>query len=195
MPNRNPRAWTLSFAALLLAGCGTARPYDPAQVPAAQQQQAADVGDCMSKTRHDFHNPSDFVRCFTEAELRFARAIHVSDPRMLDGFRRQMADIGRRADAHRISWADVAHLMNEAEQNFENNLAAAYRADDARRAAAGQAGATQAAAYRADDARRAAAGQAGATQAAAIAQRQPDCAPVSDAAGSMAAALDPNACR
>jgi hypothetical protein len=174
MPNRNPRAWTLSFAALLLTGCGTARPYDPAQVPAAQQQQAADVSDCMSKSCDDFHNPSDFVRCFTEAELRFARAIHVSDPRMVDAFRRQMADIGHRADAHEISWAEVAHLMNEAEQNFENNLAAAYRADDVRRAAAGQ---------------------AGATQAAAIAQPQPDCAPVSRAAGSMAAALDPNACR
>ncbi len=174
MPNLKPRAWALSCAALLLTGCGTARPYDPAQVPAAQQRQAADVEDCMSKSRDDFHNPSDFVRCFTEAELRFARAIHVSDPRMLDAFRRQMADIGRRADAHAVSWAEVARLMNGAERTFENNLADAYRMDDARR--------------------RAAAGQTGAVQAAASAP-QPDCTPVSQAAGSMAAALDPNACR
>jgi hypothetical protein len=174
MPNRTPRAWALPCAALLLAGCGTARPYDPAQVPAAQQQQAADVEDCMSRSRDDFHNPSDFVRCFTEAELRFARAIHVSDPRMLEAFRRQMADIGRRADAHEVSWAEVAHLMNEAERNFETNLADAYRQDQARRAAAGQ---------------------TGATQAAATAQQQPDCGPSKFPAGSMAAALDPNACR
>lgn len=172
MPNLKPRAWALSCAALLLTGCGTARPYDPAQVPAAQQQQAADVEDCMSKSRDDFHNPSDFVRCFTEAELRFARAIHVNDPRMLDAFRRQMADIGHRADAHEVSWAQVAHLVNEAERNFENNLVAAYRADD--------------------DRRRARAGRPAVQSASAP---QPDCTPVSHAAGSMAAALDPNACR
>ena len=166
------RALAPSLAALLLAGCGTARPYDPAQVPAAQQQQAADAEVCMSKSRDDFHNPSDFVRCFTQAELRFARAIHVSDPRMLDGFRRQMAAIGRRADVHEISWAEVAHLMNEAERSFETNLADAYRQDDARR--------------------RAQAGEPAAAQP--VATRASDCTPSKYPTGSMAAALDPNAC-
>ncbi len=174
MPNCNPRALALSLAALLLAGCGTARPYDPAQVPAAQQQQTANVEHCLAKGRNAYHKPSDLVRCFIQAEVEFARAIHVGDPRLVDAFRRQMLDIGSRADARRINWDEMVHFMGEAEQNFENNLMAAYRQDQARRAAAGQ---------------------AGATQAAAAAQPQPDCTPAAHPAGSMAAALDPNACR
>lgn len=160
------------MAALLLSACGTARPYDPAQVPAAQQQRTADVEDCLSKSRLAYRVPSDLVRCLVLTEVRFARAIHVSDPRMVEAFRWQMMDIGRRANAHRISWAEMARFMGEAEKNFETNLIEAYRQDDARR--------------------RARAGEPAPAQP--VATAASDCTPSKYPAGSMAAALDPNAC-
>jgi hypothetical protein len=118
-------AISLLLGGLVLAGCTTPAPYDPAQVSTAMAQQSASTDACFARAKaNEFPKVRGFTDCIVGAKAQFVAAIKLRDPVNFNAFRQRMNLIGDQADAGTITLDQASDQMSHVESDFDRQFGA-----------------------------------------------------------------------
>jgi hypothetical protein len=115
----------LLLGSLILAGCTTPAPYDPAQVSVATAQQSASTDVCFARAKaNEFPKVRGFTDCIVSAKAQFITAIKLRDPANFNAFSQRMNLIGDQADAGTITLDQASDQMTRVESDFDRQFGA-----------------------------------------------------------------------